>query len=81
MGFLVEQTGDFQKSVARAILHEVHDQIEKVKEEIVSNASEEFRKRVKSIVADVAMNVSDYYSIERAGQDILIRVKFEQGQK
>ena len=81
MASLVEQTSDFQKSIARAILHEVNEQIEKAKEEAVAQAAEGFQKRVKEIIRNVAMDISSYYSIERCGQDILIRVKFEQEKK
>ena len=81
MANLVDATSDFQNSVARAILRETKDLIEKAKEEVAANAAEEFHRRVKHIIADVALNVSNYYSIERAGQDILIRVKFTQEQK
>jgi hypothetical protein len=81
MASLVEQTSDFQKSIARAILHEVNEQIEKAKEDVVAKAAEEFRKRVKQIVGEVALSINDYYSIERCGQDILIRVKFEQAKQ
>jgi hypothetical protein len=78
---LSNTVNDFQKSIARGILHEVNEQIEKAKEEVVAKAAEDFRKRVKQIVGEVALSINDYYSIERAGQDILIRVKFEQGQQ
>ena len=70
---LVEATNDFQKSITRAILHEVKEQIEKAKEEAVAQATEQFQKRVKEIIGNVAMDISNYYSIERIGQDILIR--------
>jgi hypothetical protein len=75
---LSNTVNDFQKSIARAILHEVNEQIEKAKEEAVIQAAEQFQKRVKEIIRNVAMDISSYYSIERCGQDILIRVKFEQ---
>jgi hypothetical protein len=78
---LVEATNDFQKSITRAILHEVKEQIEKAKEEAVVQAAEQFQKRVKEIIGNVAMDISNYYSIERIGQDILIRVKFEQAKQ
>jgi len=78
---LSSATNDFQKSITRAILHEVKEQIEKAKEESVSQATEQFQKRVKEIIGNVAMDISSYYSIERIGQDILIRVKFEKEQK
>lgn len=81
MPALTDATNEFQKSIARGILHEVNEQIEKAKEEVVAKAAEDFRKRVKQIVGEVALSINDYYSIERAGQDILIRVKFEQGQQ
>ena len=81
MPYLSNSVNDFQKSIARAILREVNEQIEKAKEEVVAKAAEDFRKRVKQIVGEVALSINDYYSIERAGQDILIRVKFEQGQQ
>ena len=38
-------------------------------------------QRVKEIIGNVAMDISNYYSIERIGQDILIRVKFEQAKQ
>ena len=78
---LVEATNDFQKSITRTILHEVNEQIEKAKEEAVAQAAEGFQKRVKEIIGNVAMDISNYYSIERIGQDILIRVKFEQAKQ
>jgi uncharacterized protein YdhG (YjbR/CyaY superfamily) len=78
---LSSATNDFQKSITRAILHEVKEQIEKAKEESVSQSAEQFQKRVKEIIGNVAMDISSYYSIERIGQDILIRVKFEKEQK
>jgi len=81
MPFLVDATNDFQKSITRAILHEVNEQIEKAKEEAVAQAAEGFQKRVKEIIRNVALYISNYYSIERIGQDILIRVKFEKEQK
>lgn len=78
---LSNTVNEFQKSVARGILHEVNEEIEKAKEEVAANASEEFKKRVRKIVSDVALDISNYYSIERSGQDILIRVKFDQEKK
>jgi hypothetical protein len=78
---LSNTVNDFQKSIARGILHEVNEQIEKAKEEVVAKAAEDFRKRVKQIVGEVALSINDYYSIERAGPDILIRVKFEKETK
>ena len=81
MSPLVDPTNDFQKSITRAILHEVNEQIEKAKEEVVDKAAEEFQKRVKGIIRDVALDISNFYNIESHGQDILIRVKFEKEQK
>jgi hypothetical protein len=78
---LSNTTNDFQKSIARAILHEVKEEIEKAKEEVAAKASEEFQKRVKEVIRNAALDISNYYTIERVGQDILIRVKFEKEQK
>ena len=85
MPALSDATNDFQKSIARAILREVNEQIEKAKEEVIANAetvaAAEFQRRIKRIIGNVAMDISNYYSIQRLGDEILIMVKFEKEER
>jgi hypothetical protein len=69
------------ESIAAAIEQALDKQIAEVKEQIIRRAVEEFNKEVREITAKTALKVSDCFSIERMGTDVIIRVKVENGRQ
>lgn len=66
-----------QESVEKTVIETISAQVESIKEEIVKAAVEKFEKEIKKAVGQVAIALSNYFSVERMGSDLLIRVKFD----
>lgn len=61
---------DFKAEIARALDKVIGD----AREEVIKDAVKEFDGRVREAVARVALKVFEVYSVERMGNQILIRV-------
>jgi hypothetical protein len=61
----------------RNIQEAIQTRIAEVKEQIVREAVREFEKEVRGLISSVAVNVADYYSIQRLANELVIHVKIE----
>ena len=53
----------------------IRDRILEAQEAVIKDAVADFEKVIRQIVGKVAINVSNYYSIERSGPNLVITVK------
>jgi len=64
----------------RDILQLIEREIDKAREDILRWAIGEFEAKVKKIIAQTTLNLTNYYTVERSGLDLLIRVKIDKGE-
>jgi len=57
----------------------IQKHVDEAKEEVVKMAIEEFTRRVRKIAAETAIMLQNYYSVEKIGQELIIRVKIDDG--
>ena len=57
--------------IMAAIAQEIVD----VKEEIIQENMKAFEKRIREIVGKVAINVADFYTVERMGTVLSVRIQ------
>lgn len=75
----MESVVKFESLINSQIEKAISSAVEEHKEELTAAAVEEFEKRVRKEVGEVALHVSNHFSIQRMGQDIVITVKMEKG--
>jgi hypothetical protein len=68
---------DFVTGIEASIQSSISNQLDAIREEILATATEEFRMKLREAMGKVAIRMSDFYSIERFAQDIVIHVKIE----
>ena len=77
-----ESTSDisvgFDTVVRRALLEAVTKRVEAIRAEVEQHAVDEFARRVKRAIGEYAIEMSNYYSVQRLGPDLVIRVHLEQ---
>lgn len=72
-------SGKFESRINGTIEKAISVAVEAEKETIIARAVAEFEKAVRQSVGSVALHVSNHFSIQRMGQDIVITVKMEKG--
>lgn len=75
----MESVVKFESLINSQIEKAISSAVEEHKEELIAAAVEEFEKRVRKVVGEVALHVSNHFSIQRMGKDIVITVKMEKG--
>jgi hypothetical protein len=65
------------RDVARDIEAVVAKQAQALTEEAVAEAVKLFEKRMREAIGTCAVNVANYFSVERMGSELLIRVQIE----
>lgn len=60
--------------IHNAVLRHINENME----EVVRNAVDEYEKKLREEVSKIVLNMSSYYSLERNGKDIIIKVKFNE---
>lgn len=71
----------FEDSIKNVLHGQVFAAVEREREEVVKQATAEFDKRIRKIVGTVAVELSNYYSVQRLGSDLLITVKLTKDSK
>ena len=61
-------------SMEDRILAAVAQEAADIKEECIQAAVKDFEKKVREVVGKVAINVADFYSIERVGTAIHVKI-------
>lgn len=55
----------------------IKETVDAAREQLVKEAVAEFEKQVREIVGKTAINVSNMYSLQRHGNELVIHVKLE----
>jgi hypothetical protein len=70
-----------QDSIESRMLRELSalldDQVKKVTEKIIADAQEKFASEMRGKLVSIAINLANYYSVERSGGNLVITVKIE----
>jgi hypothetical protein len=69
-----------QESLLPAIRAAIDKVVSNLQEEIISAAVKDFEFDLRKRIAQVAVTVADYYSVQRLGPDLVIHVKLDKGQ-
>lgn len=69
-----------QSMIEDATLRMIHEAIERDKEEIIQAAVRDFEVKIRSEVGRVVIALTNYFAIERQGNEMVIRVKIEKGE-
>ena len=64
-------------SIARLIEEAIKTKSEQIKTQIVEEAVEQFETEVRKAVGQVSLNLFNLYSIERLGQELVIKVRID----
>lgn len=64
-------------NIELAIAHGIKKQLDEVRDRIIAEAQAKFQEAVRTIVGNVAINLADYYSLQRFGSELVIRVNLE----
>jgi hypothetical protein len=65
------------ESLEASITRALETRIKEARELAIKEAMEIFEKELRTRVGQVAINLANFYSIERSGVDLLIHVKIE----
>jgi len=68
-------------TLEETICKAIESQVDAEKEQIIKTAVAEFEKRIRTIVGQMTIELAQYYSIERLGSDLVIRVRIETGKE
>jgi len=60
-----------------AIMAAIKSEIDRQREKVIEEAVAEFEEKVRKAVGQVVLQLSDYYSVERLGAELVIHVKIE----
>lgn len=73
----IDQISAMQERMYRNILNEINKCVDEAREQIIKDAVTEFEKRIRAAAGSVAIQVSDYFTIERSlmGKDMIITVR------
>jgi hypothetical protein len=70
-----------QESIESRILRELHDaiasQVTKLTEAIISDAKQRFEDELRAKLGMAAITLTNYYSVEHQGGNLIITVKIE----
>jgi hypothetical protein len=66
-------------TIAKAVEDAIKVRAEEIKDELIKNAVIQFEAEIRKSVGQVSLKLFTLYSIERSGQELLIRVKIENG--
>ena len=64
-------------SMSRAIAEAVQGEADRITEEEVRKAVAAFEAEVRKRIASLAVNVANFYSVERDGRDLVVRVQID----
>jgi len=64
-------------SIERDILKALENTITEARQRVVKQAVEQFEKEIRVAVGQVAVSLANYYTVERIGAQLLIRVQME----
>lgn len=67
----------FQESLQKTIENDILEQVKAAQESVISKAKDEFEVKIRSLIGSVAISLLNYYSIERIGTELVIRVQLE----
>lgn len=65
----------FEDTIHRSIYSAIADEIERQREKVIKEAVEEFDRNIRKTIANAVISVSDYYSIQMLGPELVIHVK------
>jgi hypothetical protein len=66
-----------QETVTKVLKSELESVVGRIREELVEAATAEFRSRIREAIGVRAISVADFYTVERIGGELLIRVRIE----
>lgn len=70
-------TNDFVVGIEATIRRALESRIQEAKDRALNIARTDFETSLRKILADVSLQVANYYSVERLGSELLIRVQLE----
>lgn len=70
-----------QETIESRLLREVHvainNQVLELREWVIANAVKQFEEDLRAKVGTVAINLANFYSVERRGESLVITVRLE----
>jgi hypothetical protein len=67
----------FDQMIIKTLENSLTKRIEEIRAEVVKDAVEEFTRQVREADGNSAINLANFYSVERMGANLLIRVQIE----
>jgi hypothetical protein len=67
----------FLNTLEESLKQAIQERVNEARERIVQVAVETFEKEVRQLIGSVAVNLSQFYSIQRLGPDLVIHVKMD----
>jgi hypothetical protein len=64
-----------EEKIRGSIAEILEQEISKVREEVIAAAVAEYEAKVRKAVGNAAVQVSEFYSVHRMGNDLVITVK------
>lgn len=78
---MAELKATFEDSIKQILQASLAKKVEDIRAEVVKDAVEEFTRKVRDVVGNSAINLANFYSVERVGAELLIRVQIVAGDK
>lgn len=72
---------DASRTLERAVLSAIHDAANELQEAAIKQAVSEFERNLRKAVGSVAVDVANYFTIERMANQLVIRVQIEPNSK
>lgn len=70
-----------EEQIRLNILESITKNVQASKDAIVAQAVRDFEKACRQIVANISLNVLNYFTMERVGPELVIRVQIEAPEK
>ena len=67
----------FENRLLREMLSALNKEMTKLTEKIIADATADFEKQVRASIGTVAINLANYYTVERQGGNMVITVRLE----